>query len=264
MFSFFGKKNKPNTNAVTNVQPARTETPATAASPASESSSSSRIILRKAQTGLDNQIIRLKKEKNVDLSNHKARVFVVIDRSGSMSPQFRNGSVQNILTRLLPLALRFDDNGELEVYVFNEGCNQMESMHMGNYENYVKQCIIRKGYGPSGGTMYAPVIRDTIKDYDDGSPYPAFGLFITDGDNFDHAETDREIIRSSKYRIFYQFVGTGPAKFPYLEQLDNISGRDVDNTAFIKVADFDNLTDDELFAKLLEQYPQWLRAMHID
>lgn len=259
--SLFGKKNKTNPTASTgNIQPTRYETPATTASPASEA----KIILRKAQAGLDNQIIRLKKEKNVDLSNHKARVFVVIDRSGSMSTQFRNGAVQTILTRLLPLALRFDDNGELEVYVFNEGCDQMDPMTMGNYETYVSQCILKKGYGPRGGTKYSPVIRDTIKDYDDGSPYPAFGLFITDGDNFDHTETDREIIRSSKYRIFYQFIGTGPAQFPYLEHLDDLSGRTIDNTAFIKVSDFDKLNDDELFAKLLEQYPQWLRAMNIN
>lgn len=255
---FFGKKDSANNT------PAANNTPSTAPkTPAPAAGNSPTVIrLTKAQAGLDNQIIRLKK-RGFDLSNHRARVVIVIDRSGSMDWQFRNGDVQDILTRLLPLGLRFDDNGEVEVYVFNSSCDQMESMNMGNYETYVKNCIIRKGYGPSGGTRYAPVINKTIRDYNDGSPYPTFVLFITDGDNSDHSDTDRAIRESSKYKNFYQFVGSGQGPFPYLEQLDDLSGRAVDNTAFVKVADFARLTDDELYEKLLEQYPQWLRAMGI-
>ena len=219
--------------------------------------------LQKARTGLDNQIVLLKKEKGVDLSSHRARVFVVIDRSGSMGELYRDGSVQDVLTRLLPLALKFDDNGELEVYVFNTSCTQMAPMTMANYETYVQKEILRKGYGPSGGTQYAPVVTQTTEDYHDGSPYPAFGIVITDGENSDRDRTDRAVRESSKHKIFYQFVGIGYEDFRYLQDLDDLSGRAVDNTAFVKVADFNRLSDDELYQKLLEQYPQWLKAMHI-
>lgn len=100
--------------------------------------------------------------------------------------------------------------------------------------------------------------------YDDGSSYPAFGIFITDGENDDAYATDRAIRNSSKLKIFYQFVGIGFENFRYLQKLDDLDGRDVDNTAFIKVSDFARLDDEQLYAKLLEQYPQWLRAMHIN
>ena len=230
----------------------------------SRTTSSAKVILTKAEDGLNRHIVNLKKENNIDLSNHKARVFVVLDRSGSMSSLFSNGYVKNVLTRLFPLALKFDDNGELEVYLFNNNCIQMPSMTLNNYENYVQKEILRKGYGPSGGTNYAPAINKTVSDYNDGSPYPAFGIFITDGENFDCSETDYAVRKSSKYKIFYQFVGIGYENFRYLQKLDDLDGRSVDNTAFFKATDLSALTDDQLYAKLLDQYPSWLRAMNIN
>jgi len=226
--------------------------------------SSSKVSLTKAQDGLNRSIVRLTKKTGVELNKHKAKVFVVIDRSGSMYDLYYNGDVQDVLTRLLPLALKFDDNGELEVYVFNHDCSKMPPMNLSNYKNYVKNIIINHGYCPSGGTNYSPVIKQTIKDYDDNSSIPAFGIFITDGENSDASETDKAIRKSSEHKIFYKFVGIGNEKFNYLQKLDNLSGRNVDNTAFIKVKDFSKLSDDELYDKLLEQYPEWLKAMSIN
>lgn len=114
MFLFSSKKKNTFGSSMDNVHSAKTEAPTM--------SSSAKIKLSKAEDSLNRHIVRLKKEKNIDLSNHRARVFVVLDRSGSMGHLYRNGAVQDVLTRLLPLALRFDDNGELEVYVFNREC----------------------------------------------------------------------------------------------------------------------------------------------
>ena len=221
--------------------------------------------LTKAEASLNRSIVNLTKKTGVDLGSHRARVCVVMDRSGSMSRMYQNGDVQDVLTRLLPLALKFDDNGELEVYVFNESCDQVSEMNLQNHEDYVEKQILRRGLGPSSGTNYAPAIKKTMKDYNDGSPYPAFVIFITDGANFDRDETDRAIRKSSKHKIFYQFVGIGKFEsFDYLQKLDDLDGRAVDNTAFIKVEDFSRMDDDQLYDKLLEQYPQWLKAMHIN
>ena len=221
--------------------------------------------LAKAEASLNRSIVNLTKKTGVDLGTHRARVCVVMDRSGSMGGMYRNGDVQDVLTRLLPLALKFDDNGELEVYVFNTSCNQVSEMNLKNYEDYVEKQILRKGLEPCGGTNYAPAIKQTMKDYNDGSPYPAFVIFITDGANFDCDATDHAIRKSSKHKIFYQFVGIGRYEsFDYLQKLDDLDGRAVDNTAFIKVEDFSRMDDDQLYDKLLEQYPQWLKVMHIN
>lgn len=219
--------------------------------------------LEKARVELDQYFVSLEKETHVDLRKHVSRVFVVLDRSGSMNTLYRNGSIQDVLTRLLPLALRFDDNGELEVYVFDDECQKIGAMTLHNYQDFVNVEIMQKGYGPRGGTNYAPAIKMTSSDYNDGSPLPAFGMFITDGDCFDRSETNQAIRVSSEYKSFYQFIGTGHATFSYLEKLDNLNGRKVDNTAFIKVADFSKWTNEQLYAKLLEQYLQWLKEMNL-
>ncbi len=227
---------------------------------------SAKVCLTKATEGLDRGIVRLQKTSGIDLSKHKARVFVVMDRSGSMEPCFSDGTVQRILTRFLPLALKFDDDGQLEVYVFNTVCEKMPAMNLHNYETYVKKQIIDKGFGPKGSTKYSPFINQIINDYNDNSPIPAFGIIITDGnpESLDKAPSDSAIRESSNHRIFLNFFGTGTScNFEYLRKLDDLDGRAVDNTAFVKVSDFNKLNDDELYDKVLEQYPQWLRAMHI-
>lgn len=222
--------------------------------------STGKVTLEKAAAGLDRHIVSLKKEKGVDLSKHSARVVVVIDRSGSMSELYDNGSVQQTLTRLLPLGLKFDDNGEVEVYAFSNGFHKLEPMTKYNFGDYVERKMRKLPYG---GTNYAPVLKQVLKDYDDGSPYPTFVIFITDGSNYDTAETDKIIIKSAriKYKLFVQFVGIGNESFSYLRKLDDLGGREADNTAFVAVKDFNKLSDDELYRKLLEQYIPWLGVL---
>ena len=90
------------------------------------------------------------------------------------------------------------------------------------------------------------------------SEVPAFIIFITDGDNSDKYETDAIVRELSKYNMFVQFVGIGYDSFSYLKKLDNLSGRESDNTGFITVKDINKLNDEDLYSKLLEQYKDWL------
>lgn len=248
-FNFFGK----GSNSVNHQSVMNPTTPAPGESRA-------KLTLTKATESLDRKLIDLKKDGKADLTNHKARVCVIMDRSGSMDHLYASGAVQEVLTRLLTLANKFDDNGEMEVVLFHDRCFQMPAMTMANYQNYVATELRRVNWG---GTSYAPPIKQTTQFYNDGSPYPAFCIFITDGANDDRAATNAAIRESSKHKIFYQFIGIGSARFDYLEQLDDLDGRAVDNTAFLKVADFKRLSDDELYEKLLEQYIPWLKEMHI-
>ncbi len=231
----------------------------------SSSSGKPAIVLEESKETLKRSIVNLAKTSGIDLGTHKARVAVVMDKSGSMSLLFNSGAVQDVLTRLLPLALKFDDNGELEVFLFNRSCLQLDTpINISNYENFVEKEIMRKGHGPGGGTCYEPAILNTMKYYNDGSSVPAFVIFITDGDNDDKDKTDIAIRKSSSCPIFYQFIGIGTdASFNYLRHLDNLSGREVDNTAFLRFKDLSKVSDDDLYSALLEQYPQWLRTMHL-
>lgn len=203
--------------------------------------------------------ICLEKKELTDLT---ARVAVVMDYSGSMYTMYSNGTVQSVLERLLPLALKFDDNGELEAWIFEDGFNRLEDINIDNYYNYIEnEDILEKYY--MGGTKYAPVIKDVLKKYieEDPANIPTLVLFITDGDNFDKKEATKAIIEASKYPIFWQFVGLGNNKYSFLEKLDKMEGRYVDNANFFSVDNIDKISDDELYRKLLSEYPEWINKV---
>ena len=196
--------------------------------------------LEKAKVSLDKHLVSLKKEKSIDLTNITCRVQVLLDISGSMKYRYEKGLVQDALTRLFPLALKFDDDGQMEVAIFDEGCCLLEPMTMDNYATYVKKEIIGKGHRPFSGTNYAPAIRQATKGCI-GSPYPTFTLFMTDGGCYDKSQSDQAFRESAEHQIFFQCIGIGDDDdFDYLEKIDNLSGRKVDNTAFINLGEVEN------------------------
>lgn len=204
------------------------------------------------------QSLCLEKKELHDLT---ARVAVVMDFSGSMEPLYKRGTVQAILDRLLPVAMQFDDNGEMEVWLFSNSFTRMPDISLDNYYNYLKNEKVLKKYN-MGGTRYAPVINDVVNKYtyEDKSNLPTLVLFITDGDNFsdDRVKTTEAITKASKHPIFWQFVGIGDSSFSYLEELDEMKGRYIDNANFFAVNDLMNITDEELYNRLLAEYPDWI------
>lgn len=189
------------------------------------------------------------------LNNLTSRVAVVFDYSGSMSNQYKNGTVQSVLEKLLPIAMEFDDNGSMEVWLFEDGFRRMPDMTLDNFYGYVQREIIDKRLS-MGGTNYAPVMQDVIKKYMQEEPakIPNYVIFITDGDNWDKDVTTNTIIDASNKPIFWQFVGLGNASMSYLETLDDMPSRYVDNADFFRASTAADVT----YEKLLDEYPGWI------
>lgn len=219
------------------------------------------INMSKSQENLNKVLIDMSKTSKIDMSKHIARVALAMDYSGSMDWLYDNGSVQDVITRLLPIALKFDDNGELECWLFSNGKERLKAVTADNYSDYVKR-VMKKARMRMGGTNYAPVLQEMVRYYKDIEPseVPAFIIFITDGDNWDKVETDSIIRELSEYNIFVQFVGIGEERerFGYLKSLDDMPGRKHDNTGFVSVRDMDKMNDQELYTELLRQYKDWL------
>lgn len=217
------------------------------------------ININESKENLNKVLVNLSKESKVDLTKHTARVALATDYSGSMLGVFDNGSLQRTVSRLLPIALKFDNNGELESWLFSNGYKSLAVVTEDNYKNYVKNVMQKSGMS-MGGTEYAPVLRDMVRYYKDVEPSetPAFIIFITDGENEDKSRTNEIILELSKYNIFVQFIGIGREKFEYLRQLDNLKGRKHDNTGFTAVEDMDKLNDEQLYTEILRQYKEWL------
>lgn len=219
------------------------------------------IDMSKHEENLNRVLIDMSKNKKIDLTKHTARVGMALDYSGSMSSLYDNGSVQDVINRLLPIAIKFDDNGELESWIFSNKFLRLESVNINNYKDYVDDVILSSPLNMAG-TYYAPVLNDIDKYYRKVEPsnIPSFVIFITDGDNFDHSETNKVIRKLSEYNIFIQFIGIGYEDFDYLKQLDDLDGRLHDNTGFTSIVDMNKMTDQELYTELLRQYTDWVNG----
>lgn len=188
----------------------------------------------------------------------KARVAFAIDVSGSMRDMFESGLVQEIIERIYPIATKFDDDKELDVWVFSRKFQYLKPVRMSNFSNYVKEIILKSANNLWEGTNYASTVKDILDNYKT-SNLPGYVIFLTDGDNNDKKETELIIRESATYPLFYQFVGIGQEEFNFLEALDNLSGRIIDNTNFFKLNDIKKVSDEELYDRLLNEFPVWLK-----
>ena len=191
------------------------------------------------------------------LHNIVSRVALVLDFSGSMRTLYKNGTVQSVIERIMPIAMQFDDNQELDLWIFENGFTRLGGVTKENFYGLATALLNRYSMG---GTKYAPVMQDVYKKYvkEEPAQIANYVIFITDGDNSDHSETTKVMKELSNYPIFWQFVGIGDETFSYLQKLDDMSGRYVDNADFFSIEDINNVSDNELYRKLFDEYPGWL------
>lgn len=69
----------------------------------------------------------------------------------------------------------------------------------------------------------------------------------------------RLITESSTKNLFWQFVGLGQANYGILEKLDDMTGRFIDNADFFALDDISKISDEELYDRLLTEFPGWIK-----
>ena len=211
------------------------------------------------------KLVSLAKPLGVELKKRNletlvARVGLVMDISGSMTARFKNGTVQEIVNKTLPLAVQFDDDGELDCWYYGTTARRMDSVNLGNYTEAVpkdwKHLMLDLG-GCNNEPVVLRMVLDTYRD----TKLPVYVLFITDGGVSKKNEIQKIITEASKLPIFWQFVGVGGSGYGILEKLDSMKGRYVDNAGFFALDDFKKVSNEELYARLLEEFPKWLKAI---
>lgn len=218
-----------------------------------------KLVLEKAPHLVDltkKAVISLKKKQLVDTI---ACVALVMDRSRSMHKQYREGDVQKVFDRVLPLALMFDDNKELDVWAFAESFQRLSSIRVDNIKDYVeKEKGGWKKWDVGWRNDEIPVIKDIIKKYKK-NVMPVYVIFISDGGIRESAQIKKIITEAAAYPIFWQFVGLGGKNYGILEKLDTLENRIVDNANFFSLDAIDKITDEELYNKLLNEFPLWIK-----
>jgi hypothetical protein len=100
------------------------------------------------------------------VTNACVRVGAAFDVSGSMQDDYRSGTVQDAVDRIFALAYRFDDNGELENWIFSQQAWQIGPVNKDNIDGFVKREVIdAKISGMWQGTNYAPALNLIAKYY---------------------------------------------------------------------------------------------------
>lgn len=79
---------------------------------------------------------------------------LAVDKSGSMENEFRQGLVDRTIALFTAAALKFDDDGQLEMGFFNNFMERTPDATEKDAGNYLRR--VRQSAG--GGTSYAPII----------------------------------------------------------------------------------------------------------
>ncbi len=253
------------------------------------------INMEKQIAGSSPQLLSLTKTAAVSLDKrglgeHSARVALCLDISGSMHGLYRSGKIQKLAERILALGLRFDDDGQVDVFLFGKNGYTAGSLGLSNHNTYVPDLLNR--HKLDGGTYYGKAMMLVRQHYFGtadlrhapfGQDLPVYVMFVTDGRTMDEAVTRDQIIASSFEPLFWQFlaIGTSPlaiapgaparkpsrwgggrrsgSEFEFLEELDAMTGRFVDNANFFAVEDPATIPDADLYELLMGEYPGWLQ-----
>ena len=198
------------------------------------------------------------------LAEARYRVCLVLDISASMSQEYLKGSVQKLAERALALAARLDDDGEVEVYLFGKKAHRKPPLSLDNVRHYIDELRIRL----ESSTQYLLPMK-MVREDAAGHQYPTLVLFITDGATANEAAVKRFMIDVSAEPIFWKFMGIRRGKrgfffsgdnFGFLEELDDMAGRTVDNADFFTVDAGVTLSDAKLFDLLVNELDSWQRA----
>ncbi|MFC6592779.1 vWA domain-containing protein [Deinococcus lacus] len=228
--------------------------------------------------------------RKLGIEHEKMRVIVVMDASGSMSEEYLKGKVQETLERLVPVASRLDTDGQLEFLYYADRFLDLGTVDEHSMEGFVgtqmpqersgagfltlafgwgrrkkAQEAARQGqpdFASLGmGNNEPPVMNEVRRKHrEDRQPTPTLVLFITDGGIYTDKEIEQILRDSSREDLFWQFVGLGNQNYGILRRLDTLAGRAVDNAGFFAVDDIAQISDEELYQRLLSELPTWLRA----
>ena len=208
---------------------------------------------------LKKQAAKIVLEKK-NLKGVVARVGIVLDISGSMRKLYSEGIVQETVERVLAVASQFDDDGALDVWVYDNEFSRLPAVTEKDFIGYVDREILNNTSVHKFGRNDEPkVMADVIKKYvyEEPSQDPVFMVFINDGGC--KAGIKRSIVKSSNKPLFWQFIGIGDSNFDVLRKLDTMEGRVVDNASFFHLDRMEAVSDEQLYEQLLEEFPVWLK-----
>lgn len=227
-----------------------------------------------------------KQQVLVSLSKHgvpelRARVVLVLDASGSMGGLYRRGTVAGVTERMVAVAAQLDDDGEMQAWTFASNPARLPDLAVGDLPEWLRLHVrVGQTYGfgrrkPPRGLVPGQIDMRAVGIQNEEQkviaevrafvrahpvPDPTLVLFFSDGGVHRNQEIEQELRAAAEEPVFWQFVGLGSSQYGVLERFDTMPGRRVDNVGFFAVDDIERISDQELYDRVLSEFPSWLRA----
>lgn len=238
------------------------------------------LLTEKAQTA------KLVLEK-IDLpSPPPMRVVNVFDVSYSATPFYQSfgstpSAMQQVFNQFLGAAIKLDDNGEIDTYIFDNECSKVGTAGPKDYDTYIANKLLRSGGHLWGSTCYSKPIDMIMKDMfgssagssgggflggmfgkkpAGGSNDPVLVFFVTDGEDArsDEERTSALLKASIGKPIYWFFIGVGTAtSFKFLQDMADA----YDNVGFIKMPKL-QVSDEAIYTSLFDaEFAGWVKAL---